>query len=111
MSGCWPHHFDIATLVTVERGEDSHASKTIGIGMAPMGGGYESWYWYVTPWPHPKLDTLPTLDGPGAWHTEGWIGAVLSGDEVVEAEDVFREAVVRKFVDVSVGVALSLLEA
>ena len=108
---CWPHHFDIATLVTVERGEDSHASKTIGIGMAPMGGGYESWYWYVTPWPHPKLDTLPTLDGPGAWHTEGWVGAVLSGDEVVEAEGVFREAVVRKFVDVSVGAALSLLEA
>lgn len=46
---CWPHHFDIATLVTIEAGEDAHSSKTIGIGMAPMGGSYDGWYWYVTP--------------------------------------------------------------
>ena len=41
---CWPHHFDIATLVTVERGEDAEASKTIGIGMAPTGGERGGWY-------------------------------------------------------------------
>ena len=56
-------------------------------------------------------DALPTLDGPGAWHTEGWVGAVLSGEEIVATEEAFREPVVRKFIDVSVGAALSLLAA
>ena len=108
---CWPHHFDIATLVTVEQAEDAEASKTIGIGMSPSGGDPDGWYWYVTPWPYPDADALPALDGPGGWHTEGWVGAVLSGHEVVAADEAFREAVVRKFVDVSVGAALSLLGA
>ena len=106
---CWPHHFDIATLVTVEKGEDTESGKTIGIGMAPTGGDSGGWYWYVTPWPYPDPNDLPTLDGPGTWHTEGWVGAVLSGEEVFRTEDAFREAVVRKFVDVSVAAALSLL--
>lgn len=108
---CWPHHFDIATLVTVERAENAEASKTIGIGMSPTGGEADGWYWYVTPWPYPDADALPALAGPGRWHTEGWVGAVLSGEEVVAADEGFREAVVRKFVDVSVGAALSLLGA
>ncbi len=113
---CWPHHFDIATLVTVERGEDSRATKTIGIGMAPMleapkGGAPGGWYWYVTPWPYANGAALPALDGPGSWHTEGWVGAMLSGEEIVAAEPAFREAVVRKFVDVSVGASLSILGA
>ena len=108
---CWPHHFDIATLVTIEQGEDAESSKTIGIGMVPTGGDPDGWYWYVTPWPYPDPDALPTLDGPGAWHTEGWVGAVLSGEEVVETDPAFREAVVRKFVDVSVAAALSILKS
>lgn len=117
---CWPHHFDIATLVTVEQGEDSDTSKTIGIGMAPMGDAPagdapagdapEGWYWYVTPWPYPDADVLPALEGPGSWHTEGWVGRVLHGEDVVNAEHPFREAVVRKFVDVSVGAVLTLLQ-
>ena len=64
----------------------------------------------MTPWPYPDPDALPALDGPGSWHTDGWIGRVLSGMEVVETDEAFREALVRKFVDVSVGAALSLLK-
>ena len=79
--------------------------------MVPTGGDPDGWYWYVTPWPYPDPDALPTLDGPGAWHTEGWVGAVLSGEEVVETDPAFREAVVRKFVDVSVAAALSILKS
>ena len=106
---CWPHHFDIATLITVEEEEDGHASKTVGIGMAPMGSGYDSWYWYVTPWPYPDVDTLPALEGVGAWHTEGWIGAVLRGERVVEADAAFRQAVVRKFVDTAQRASMKAL--
>lgn len=80
---CWPHHFDIATLLTVAPARGDEAARTVGVGMAPMGGGYDAWYWYVTPWPYPEPTALPELEGPGRWHTDGWTGAVLAGDDVV----------------------------
>lgn len=76
---CWPHHFDIATLIEI----DGDAGKTVGVGMTPGDHNYAEPYWYVTPWPYPKAKTLPTLD-VGTWHTEGWIGAVLTGTELVK---------------------------
>lgn len=79
---CWPHHFDIATLIEVGR----DAKKSIGVGMTPGDGNYAEPYWYVTPWPYPAADNLPPLE-TGTWHTEGWIGAVLTGSTVVAAGD------------------------
>lgn len=74
---CWPHHFDIATLLTVERDSTGDAAKTIGVGMTPGDGSYQEPYWYVSPWPYPDEWIEPALDGNGLWHTEGWYGAVL----------------------------------
>jgi len=99
---CWPHHFDIATLLTVEIGEDGAAAKTVGVGFAPMGGGYESWYWYVTPWPYPDDSALPELRGAGGWHTDGWTGAVLTGVEVDAMDEGARQGAVRAFLDEAV---------
>jgi hypothetical protein len=68
---CWPHHFDIATLI--DRGE----GRTIGVGSSPGDRWYDEPYYYVTPWPYPSD---PSALGPlriGQWHTEGWVGAVL----------------------------------
>ncbi len=79
---CWPHHFDIATLIEVDR----DPKKSIGVGMTPGDGNYAEPYWYVTPWPYPAADNLPPLE-TGAWHTDGWIGAVLTGSAVVAAGD------------------------
>jgi hypothetical protein len=107
---CWPHHFDIATLIAVEADDSGAATKTVGVGMAPMGGGYDGWYWYVSPWPYPDAEGLPQLEGPGAWHTAGWVGAVLTGQEVVDADEAFREAVVKKFIDYSVATSVQLLQ-
>lgn len=70
---CWPHHFDIATLISLG------GERTIGIGMSPGDGSYAEPYWYVTPWPYPKGD-LPSLKH-GRWHREGWTGAVLLARE------------------------------
>ena len=70
---CWPHHFDIATLVSLG------GERTIGIGMSPGDGSYAEPYWYVTPWPYPKGE-LPPLEH-GSWHREGWTGAVLLARE------------------------------
>lgn len=76
----WPHHFDFASLITVAgSGEEA---RTVGVGLSPGDEGKPQPYWYVTPWPAPKADDLPALDG-GRWHTEGWTGAVLDGAELV----------------------------
>lgn len=106
---CWPHHFDIATLLTLDARAGEEQTRTVGVGMAPTGGGYDSWYWYVTPYPYPDASNLPQLDGPGRWRTEGWTGVVLTGEELAEADPAFRDAVLRKYVDVSVRAAVRAL--
>jgi hypothetical protein len=74
---CWPHHFDLATLITVEAGATPEESRTIGAGFSPGDGGRPLPYFYVTPWPYPSQPALPELEGGGTWNTEGWLGAVL----------------------------------
>ena len=64
----------------------------------------------MTPWPRPDADHLLPLEGPGAWHTEGWTGAVLTGIELVATDEAFREAVVRKFLDVSIDASIASLD-
>ena len=82
---CWPHHFDIATLVTVHRGANAEPGATIGIGMSPGDAECPQPYWYVTPWPAPSQRRLTPLDGGGVWHEAGWFGAVLTGTRLVAA--------------------------
>ena len=83
---CWPHHFDIATLITLAAHEDPEKAKTIGVGFSPGDGNYDRPYFYVTPWPYPKVTQkeLPALPAGGFWHTRGWIGAILSQTELAE---------------------------
>ena len=74
---CWPHHFDIATLITLGRG------RTVGAGLEPGDVYYDEPYFYVNPQPAPKASALTDrLEGDGAWHTHGWIGAVLRGSRL-----------------------------
>ncbi len=82
---CWPHHFDIATLLPLA-GDDTEneSSRSIGVGLAPGDESYPMPYFYVTPWPYPDLSgiTLPALPGNGRWHTGEWVGAVLPADRI-----------------------------
>ncbi len=71
---CWPHHFDIATLLPVP---DSQA--TIGFGLSPGDASYDQPYFYISPWPYPDPAKLPALPPPACWHTTGWTGMVLHG--------------------------------
>jgi hypothetical protein len=69
---CWPHHFDIATLIPLDNG------KSVGAGMEPGDIYYNEPYFYVNANPAPWGTELPqTLKGHGTWHTQEWIGAVL----------------------------------
>jgi hypothetical protein len=79
---CWPHHFDIATLIDVAPG------KTNGAGMEPGDESYEEPYFYVNAYPRPSADSpLPPLAGGGSWHTRGWFGAVLPSSRIGSAGD------------------------
>lgn len=74
----WPHHFDTATLIAIDPSESGEDARSVGVGLSPGDGGHPLPYWYVTPWPYPSAVGLPELAGGGRWHTEGWVGAVLS---------------------------------
>jgi hypothetical protein len=81
---CWPHHFDIATLITVEEHPIPEKTKSIGVGLSPGDNNYALPYFYVTPWPHPNVKFLSSENlAGGKWHTKGWVGAVLTADKIV----------------------------
>jgi hypothetical protein len=85
---CWPHHFDIATLLTVREG------TTIGAGLSPGDASYPEPYWYVTPYPYPAVSALPPLTR-GSWHTAEWVGAVLPALPDGDPREFFDEALAR----------------
>jgi hypothetical protein len=82
---CWPHHFDIATLIPLD-GEPSHAetAHSIGAGLSPGDAKRPLPYLYVTPWPYPSTEKLPKLEGGGTWNTEGWVGAILDAATITD---------------------------
>lgn len=90
---CWPHHFDIATLITIDgHGEDA---RTIGVGFSPGDQGSPEPYYYVTPWPPPDPSKLGDL-ALGCWNTSGWIGAMLPASAFANA--AYQERLVRQFI-------------
>jgi hypothetical protein len=68
---CWPHHFDIATLLEFDGG------RSIGAGLSPGDESCDEPYWYVNHYPATPRRDLPPLAGGGTWNTSGWIGAIL----------------------------------
>lgn len=91
---CWPHHFDIATLMTIPRGP----IQTIGVGMSPGDASYGEPYFYLAPSPHPTA--IPGALSVGHWHTSDWWGAVLPGSEITRLSDpMAQDALVSRFID------------
>jgi len=77
---CWPHHFDIATLVPLGEGK-------VGVGASPGDEFYAQPYFYVSPSRRFDGGALPELPPPGRWHTEGFFGAVVTGEELLALKD------------------------
>jgi hypothetical protein len=107
---CWPHHFDIATLIYPDSGlgpgldpgaASSETARSIGAGLSPGDTQRPAPYLYVTPWPYPSPENLPDLEGGGTWNTAEWVGALLetamlldgSGDPGYRAERFVKSAV------------------
>ena len=107
---CWPHHFDIATLIALDPGAaDPESARSVGVGMTPGDGGIGEPYWYVTPWPYPADPELPELPA-GGWNTEGWLGAVLRGSEMERSSAAAQEAQASAFLDAAVAACTALLD-
>ena len=87
---CWPHHFDIATYVGLEAA-DAETARGVGVGMSPGDESYGEPYFYINPWPHLDADSLPDLLLPGHWHTQGFVGAIATAEQILSLSDVEAE--------------------
>jgi hypothetical protein len=95
---CWPHHFDMATLISLD-GVKGEEGRSINAGLSPGDGHYDEPYYYVSPYPYPdpaKLRRLPF----GHWHTGDFIAAIAMVSEFPgganrrrAAEEFINEAV------------------
>jgi hypothetical protein len=102
----WPHHFDLATLISlpyIQKGE----ATSIGVGMSPGDSNYDEPYWYVSPWPYPNLANFPELNGGGNWHTEGWLGAILTASNL--SQENKQSGQIQTFFNSAVDALLTLL--
>jgi hypothetical protein len=96
---CWPHHFDMAMVVTLPAPQ-GEAARSLGLGVSPGDQYYPQPYFYVSPSPQPKSAALPPL-GLGHWHTEGFVGAVALAESILGLED--RRSSVLAFVRAAQG--------
>ena len=107
---CWPHHFDIATLLPLDAGGDPDTARSIGAGLQPGDGARPEPYLYVTPWPYPDPARLPPL-AVGGWHTAGWVGAVLEAEVLLAAGAATAQArLAERFLDGAIAACRELLE-
>lgn len=100
---CWPHHFDIATLIEVA------PDRTIGVGMEPGDQYYDEPYFYVRMHPESAASRIRSrpLWGSGTWHTHDWVGAVLPGSRFGSVASQERQ--VREFLDSAISACRALL--
>ncbi len=105
---CWPHHFDLATLIVLA-GDGGEESRTVGAGLSPGDTSYTEPYFYVAPWPYPEADDLPPAPGDGHWHTKDFTAAVLPSSQIVSLGDAAAQAAgVREFLGDAIEACRSL---
>ncbi|MEM8887580.1 MAG: hypothetical protein AAGD28_06300 [Bacteroidota bacterium] len=99
---CWPHHFDIASLLDLGEG------KSIGVGMSPGDNSSALPYFYVNMWPYPDTEkvSLPGLSS-GKWNTEGWVGTLLNAEAF--AGNPEQKEITKTFIQESVSAARELI--
>ena len=106
---CWPHHFDLGSLAVVATGPDGSLAKSIGLGLSAGDDGYAEPYWYVSPWPYPEPNALPSLASGGHWHTEGYTSAILTGTDLVTGSPEHQSDRLHAFLDAAVSVSQRIL--
>ena len=103
---CWPHHFDLATLISFPtRGTDFVGY--VGAGLSPGDEYYDEPYFYVSVYPKPDSAALPRVPKLGHWHTYQFTAAVAPAHQIVAANN--QEDEVDEFLRATVDVAIKIL--
>lgn len=102
----WPHHFDMATMITLEVG-NFETARAVGAGLAIPDRLHKEFYFYTYPWPRNIRDDLPKLRSKSAYQYDGFFGAVQPLSKVVRARD--QGATARTFFDETVDIFIRLL--
>jgi hypothetical protein len=103
---CWPHHFDIATLILLDADLAEHA-RSVNAGLSPGDEYYDEPYFYVSPYPYPDATALPPLREPGHWHLHGFTAAIGRGSRLLAADD--PQAATKAFLNDAVEAAMQAL--
>ncbi len=103
---CWPHHFDLATLISLDEGGGENG-RSVNAGLSPGDDYYDEPYYYVTPYPHPDAAALPPLPKLGHWHTREFTAAIAPASQIVKAKD--RKAKTDNFLRAAVDGAIKIL--
>jgi hypothetical protein len=103
----WPHHFDVATLISLDAGGGEHG-RSVNAGLSPGDGYYEEPYYYVSPYPYPEPAALPALRSPlGHWHTRDFTAAIAPASKIVMSKN--RAAETEAFLNEAVAAATQAL--
>ncbi len=92
---CWPHFFDIATLLTFEQ-NGSTEKATIGAGLSPGDATYPEPYFYVSLWPYPPENNLPSVTEPAFWHLEGFTALILRSADLISKKNAEQQQALAK---------------
>jgi Family of unknown function (DUF5996) len=98
---CWPHHFDLDTLVTLAPG------RTTGIGFEPGDEHYDEPYFYVSLHPAPDMAALPPLPAIGHWHAKNFTAAIAPAHRILAVKD--QGAEVAAFLQAAIEAAIVAL--
>ena len=101
---CWPHHFDLASLISFpgRTGETAF----VGAGLSPGDMYYDEPYFYVTIYPQPDTMSLPPLS-LGHWHDHEFVGAIAPAHMIAAADD--PKAATDDFLQNAVDTAIDVL--
>ena len=98
---CWPHHFDMDSLVPLGRG------RAVGAGFCAGDEFCDEPYFYISIYPEPYIPALPLLPPVGHWHSYKFIAALAPAHKIVASLD--QRADIAAFFDISIGAALDAL--
>jgi len=82
----WPHHFDMSARMILKSTGDYLTDTSISVGFSPGDSFYQHPYFFVNSWPFVREEKLIKL-ALGNWHTDDWVGAVLSFEELRKTPD------------------------
>ena len=99
---CWPHHFDMDSLIQLG------GNRAVGSGFCPGDEFCDEPYFYISIYPEPYIPALPLLPPVGHWHSYKFIAALAPAHKIVASLDQPRD--IAGFFDISINAALEALK-